>query len=168
MGNNVEKAEERAAFYRDLLVKLMGFGMAVIVVICVAVMAAGETELFSLEDPNQVAKDAAIEKGTPDTNNYQIEFDKAYRAASKSQNCAKIYICLIWGGTICWVVAIVWVWLLYRKICGKKPAMRGGFVFAYCATLVLAQFGLGYFLLDIDKHGWQGFVSLIIKTFSGT
>lgn len=165
MGDNVEEPKERAAFYRDLLVKLMGFGMAVVVVICLAMMAAGETEVFSLEDPNQVAMDAAKPKGEPNSNEYKAEFDKVLDVACERQDRAMVYICIIWVGTICWLVAIGFVWVFYRRLCGKKPAMRGGWVIAYCALLFLAQLVLSYSLLDIDEHGWRKFLGLLIEAF---
>lgn len=167
MTEHKEKPEERAKFYRGLLVQMMAFGMAVLVVICIAMMAAGETELFSLEDPNQVAMDA-IKKGTPDSNDCQIEFDKVRDAANNRKGRAKVYICVVWGGTICWLIAIGCIWVFYRRLCGKKPAMRGGWVIAYCALLFLAQMVLSYSFLDIDEHGWRGFFSLLIKAFLGT
>ena len=70
------QTDDISTFYRDLLVKIMGFGLAVFVVICIAMMGSAETELFSLEDPNQVAMDAAILKGEPNSIEYKAEFDK--------------------------------------------------------------------------------------------
>lgn len=161
-----ENPKERAEFYRSLLVQIMGFGMAVIVVICVAVMAAGDTELFSLEDPNQVAMEAARLKGTPDSNDYKIEFRNEKHLANNRRTSAVTYFCVIGGGTIFWLIAIIWIWVQYRRICGKKPAMCGGLVLGYCILLAATQFLLGYFLLDVDEHG-RNFFCLLMKAFSG-
>ena len=141
--------------------------MAVIVVICVAKMTSSDTELFSLQEPNQAATDAATLKGAPDSNEYKAEFHNVWRVANNRRTATVCYICVIGGGTVVWLIAIIWIWVLYRRLCGRKPALRGGLVFVYCILLAVTQFGLGYFLLDIDEYTWRECFSLLIKAFSG-
>jgi len=149
-----EEPKDIAEFYRGLLVQIMGFGMAVVVIICVALMSSDEGELFSLRDPNVVAKEAAKSKGVPDSNEYKTEFRKAYAPARKSLNKAIVYTAIIFIGTIVWWYVILLVWLRYKKVSVKgERAIPGGWLLGYCIALALMQCFLAYFILDVDELG---------------
>lgn len=156
--------DDNAKFYQDLLIKLMGFGMALIVLICVAVLSSGENEIFSLEDPNEVAKEAAMLKGVPGSNDYKIEFNKVRSAAKNSRGNAKVYLCIITFGTIFWTIAIVKIWKRYNEA-SLTPALPLSWVIIYCAGLIITQIFLAYFLFDIDEHGLSKFVKLFLNSF---
>jgi hypothetical protein len=127
---------EKEKFYRDLLYKMMGFGLAVLLLVSGWLIDTEDNPKFSFENPNKVATKAALMEGNTGSTEYEKEYKKVFTAADMRKDRAWGLVIILPTGSLLWVLSVYAVWLKCRK---KEAVPHGVIVAIYCIILILPQ-----------------------------
>ncbi len=133
-----DEIDSTAEFYRDLLIKLLGYGVTAMLIIGGWLVAAGEEGQFSLKDPNEMAEKMAG-KGTK-------EYDKAFEVAQMKRDRAIGYIVISNPAWVIWLIAVLVVRVQCRR--NYHDTVPSWLVVVFlCSVVLIAHFIMLYLVL---------------------
>lgn len=136
--NDLSQVDE---FYRDLLYKMMGFGLAVLIVYLGWMVGTGDKERFqwysSVEEMKHEAEKIARRYGSKESSEYNIKLPEIEEYLQMKWD--RTYMLFgMFVGTFVWFGAIVWA---YCKINNRnhKTVPSKLIIFIYCFALFIPQ-----------------------------
>ena len=142
-----DSIEPNTVFYRDLLVKMMGFGLAVLFVISGWMIGTTGQENFdwfdSKDDLKQEAKRIALVYGEEDSRAYKIKLYETEIALEMRWDRAKGALAILGVGALVWAISVC----LVRCKAGSHPTVFAWWIIGfYCAAIILPYIFIGYLL----------------------
>lgn len=135
-------------FYRDLLMKMMGFGLAVLLLVSGWMIGTGDTEKFdwfkSEQDLINKSEEIALIYADKTERKYEIKQFEMETALRMRWDRAKGFIILAIG-SIVWVIAVC---IVKAKAGERATVFSWWLVVPYCVIMNLPYFYIGFLILN--------------------
>lgn len=136
-------------FYRDIIYKMMGFGIVILITYFGWMLGTGDKEKFicpfiSNETINARAEEIALREYDKDTGKYLNKFDEV-RFALEMRRDRGFSLLGFFIGSLFWVGAIIWAHFKIQDR-NQKTIPNRGLICAYCFLVIIPQILAMYFI----------------------